>query len=167
MWTCRIRIVAQFYSINVDASLYYFHGGMQDNGSWRGLNRVCWSRGVRNVYWEKIRFGDGFDMVPDSENSRYSYSIWKCGNLMRYIAKTGDFEYIRPKPDSVTDPTEGQFYFNWNAAVAQSLHDPNTVYYGSQHVHRSTKTLGRSSPGPDTNNPERQKLRQRAASRKT
>jgi hypothetical protein len=47
------------------------------------------------------------------------------------------------KPGSLTDPTEEPFHFNWNAAIAQSTHDPNTVYYGSQHVHRSTKTPGR------------------------
>jgi hypothetical protein len=130
---------------------------MQDNGSWRGPNRVYRYGGVRNVYWEKVGFGDGFDVVPDPENPRYGYSMWQGGNLMRYDAETGGFEYIRPQPDSVIDPTEKQLRFNWNAAVAQSPHDPNTVYYGSQHVHRSTDE-GNSwtaiSPDLTTDNPE-------------
>lgn len=150
--------VSQFYHINVDNGFpYYIYGGMQDNGSWRGPNRVYRSRGVRNVYWEKIGFGDGFDVVPDPENPRYGYSMWQGGNLMRYDAETGGFEYIRPQPDSVIDPTERQLRFNWNAAVAQSPHDPNTVYYGSQHVHKSTDE-GNSwtaiSPDLTTDNPE-------------
>ena len=131
--------LAQYYHINVDNAFpYNVYGGMQDNGSWKGPNRVYRSGGVRNAYWSKVGFGDGFDVVPDPENPRYGYSMWQGGNLMRYDAETGGFEYMRPQPDSVIDPTEKQLRFNWNAAVAQSPHDPNTVYYGSQHVHRST-----------------------------
>ena len=131
--------LAQYYHINVDNAFpYHIYGGMQDNGSWRGPNRVYRSGGVRNVYWEKVGFGDGFDVVPDPENPRYGYSMWQGGNLMRYDAETGGFEYIRPQPDSVINPKEKQLRYNWNAAVAQSPHDPNTVYYGSQHVHKST-----------------------------
>ena len=131
--------VSQYYHIDVDNAFpYHVYGGMQDNGSWRGPNRVYRSGGVRNVYWEKIGFGDGFDVVPDPENPRYGYSMWQGGNLMRYDAETGGFEYIRPQPDSVTNPKKKQLRYNWNAAVAQSPHDPNAVYYGSQHVHKST-----------------------------
>ena len=131
--------LAQYYHINVDNAFpYHIYGGMQDNGSWRGPNRVYRSGGVRNVYWEKVGFGDGFDVMPDPENPRYGYSMWQGGNLMRYDAETGGFEYIRPQPDSVINPKEKQLRYNWNAAVAQSPHDPNTVYYGSQHVHKST-----------------------------
>jgi photosystem II stability/assembly factor-like uncharacterized protein len=135
--------LAQYYHINVDNAFpYRIYGGMQDNGSWRGPNRVYRSGGVRNAYWEKVGFGDGFDVVPDPENPRYGYSMWQGGNLMRYDAETGGFEYSRPQPDSVIDPTEKQLRFNWNAAIAQSPHDPNTVYYGSQHVHKSTDEGG-------------------------
>jgi len=153
--------LAQYYHINVDNAFpYNVYGGMQDNGSWRGPNRVYRDRGVRNVYWEKIGFGDGFDVVPDPENPRYGYSMWQGGNLMRYDAETGGFEYIRPQPDSVIDPRERQLRFNWNAAIAQSPHDPNTVYYGSQHVHRSTdegETWTAVSPDLTTDNPEWQR----------
>jgi len=153
--------VAQFYHINVDHDFpYHVYGGMQDNGSWKGPNRVYRSGGVRNVYWTKVGFGDGFDVVPDPENPRYGYAMWQGGNLMRYDAKTGGFEYIRPQPDSVIVPTEKQLRFNWNAALATSPHDPNTVYYGSQHVHKSTDE-GNSwqviSPDLTTDNPEWQK----------
>ena len=131
--------LAQYYHINVDNAFpYHVYGGMQDNGSWRGPNRVYRGGGVRNVDWETGGFGDGFDVVPDPDNPRYGYAMWQGGYLMRYDAETGGFEYIRPQPDSVLNPTEKQLRFNWNAAVAQSPHDPNTVYYGSQHVHKST-----------------------------
>jgi len=153
--------VSQFYHINVDNAFpYHVYGGMQDNGSWKGPNRVYRSGGVRNAYWSKVGFGDGFDVVPDPENPRYGYSMWQGGNLMRFDAETGGFEYIRPQPDSVIDPTEKQMRYNWNAAIAQSPHDPNTVYYGSRKVHKSTNQGDRwttISPDLSTDNPEWQR----------
>ncbi|MFB6098000.1 MAG: WD40/YVTN/BNR-like repeat-containing protein, partial [Salinibacter sp.] len=99
--------LAQFYHINVDDAFpYHVYGGMQDNGSWRGPNRVYRGGGVRNVYWNKIGYGDGFDVVPDPQNPRFGYSMWQGGNLLRYDVKTGGMELIRPQPDSVTDPTK-------------------------------------------------------------
>ena len=64
--------VAQFYHISVDNEFpYNVYGGMQDNGSWRGPSYVWKTQGIRNSYWQEIAFGDGFDVVPDPDDSRY------------------------------------------------------------------------------------------------
>lgn len=148
--------VAQFYHINVDMETpYNVYGGMQDNGSWRGPSQVWRSGGILNSYWEEVSFGDGFDVVPDPADSRYGYSMWQGGNLLRYDLHTGNIKYIRPvNPEGVT------LRFNWNAGIAADPFDAATIYYGSQLLHKSTDrgdTWKIISPDLTSNDPEKQK----------
>ena len=149
--------VAQFYHINVDLEYpYNVYGGMQDNGSWRGPAYVWKAQGIRNSYWQEISFGDGFDVVPDLENSQYGYSMSQQGYVSRYDWKTGNNYSVRPTPEDKTT----ELRFNWNAAIAQDPFDSGTVYFGSQFVHKSTdKGLNWKIISPDltTNDPEKQK----------
>ncbi|MEO0330746.1 MAG: hypothetical protein AAF223_03530, partial [Bacteroidota bacterium] len=148
--------LAQFYHINYDMEQpYHVMGGMQDNGSWRGPAYVWRAGGIRNAYWEEVAFGDGFDVVPDSSDSRYLYAMWQGGNLQRVDLETGSNAYIKPQhPD-------GKFLrFNWNAAIAHDPFDDQTIYYGSQFVHKSTdrgETWEIISPDLTTDDPEKQK----------
>lgn len=149
--------VAQFYHISVDNEYpYNVYGGMQDNGSWRGPAYVWRQQGIRNSYWQEITFGDGFDVIPDKDDSRYGYSMSQRGFVSRYDWKTGNNYTVRPTPpDAAT-----RLRFNWNAAIGQDPFDNNTVYFGSQFVHKSTdKGLSWEVISPDltTNDPEKQK----------
>ena len=149
--------VAQFYHINVDNEYpYNVYGGMQDNGSWRGPAYVWRAQGIRNSYWQEIAFGDGFDVVPDKDDSQYGYAMSQQGFVSRYDWKTGNNYIVRPTPpDAAT-----KLRFNWNAAIGQDPFDNSTVYFGSQFVHKSTdKGLTWSVISPDltTNDPEKLK----------
>ena len=97
--------VAQFYHINVDNEYpYNVYGGMQDNGSWRGPAYVWKDQGIRNSYWQEISFGDGFDVVPDKDDSRYGWTMSQQGYVSRYDWKTGNNYSVQPThPDGVTD----------------------------------------------------------------
>lgn len=148
--------LGQFYHINVDNDWpYHVYGGMQDNGSWQGPAYVSKRGGIRNSYWQESVFGDGFDVVPDPENSRFGYAMWQGGNLNRYDLETGQTVYIRP-----THPKGETLRFNWNAAIAQDPFNPAVIYYGSQYVHRSPDR-GNSwqiiSPDLTTNDTSKQK----------
>ena len=149
--------VAQFYHISVDNEFpYNVYGGMQDNGSWRGPAYVWKAQGIRNSYWQEIAFGDGFDVVPDPDDSRYGYAMSQQGYVGRYDYVTGNDYLVRPTPPDDTT----RLRFNWNAAIAQDPYDNSTVYFGSQFVHKSTdKGLTWSVISPDltTNDPEKQK----------
>jgi len=149
--------VGQFYHINVDNEFpYNLYGGMQDNGSWVGPSYVFNGEGIRNSDWQELSFGDGFDVAPIPGDSRYGYTMSQQGNVSRYDRVSGYNKVVRPtSPDTATD-----LRFNWNAPVAIDPHDPNGVYYGSQHLHYS------SNRGDDweilsgdltTNDPEKQK----------
>ena len=149
--------VAQFYHINVDNEYpYNVYGGMQDNGSWRGPAYVWKAQGIRNSYWQEIAFGDGFDVVPDKDNSRFGYAMSQQGNVSRYDWQTGNNYGVRPthpNPDVI-------LRFNWNAAIGQDPFDNSMVYFGSQFVHKS-KDKGLTweviSPDLTTNDPAKQK----------
>jgi len=149
--------VAQFYHIAIDNEFpYNVYGGMQDNGSWRGPAYVWKRQGIRNSYWQEISFGDGFDVVPDVEDSRYGYTMSQQGFVQRYDHITGNNYIIRPTPPDA----EIKLRFNWNAAIGQDPFDNSTVYFGSQFVHKSTNkglTWEVISPDLTTNDPEKQK----------
>lgn len=149
--------VAQFYHINVDNEIpYNVYGGMQDNGSWRGPAYVWRDQGIRNSYWQEISFGDGFDVVPDRDDSRYGWSMSQQGYVSRYDWKTGNNYTVRP-----THPNPDiALRFNWNAAINIDSNENNTLYFGSQFVHKSTdkgETWRIISPDLTTNDPEKLK----------
>ncbi len=149
--------VAQFYHINIDQEYpYNVYGGMQDNGSWRGPAYVWREQGIRNGYWQEITFGDGFDVIPDPDDARYGYSMSQQGFVSRYDWQTGNNYLVRPTP-----PNDSTILrFNWNAGIGQDPFDNNTVYFGSQFVHRSRdKGLSWEIISPDltTNDPAKQK----------
>jgi photosystem II stability/assembly factor-like uncharacterized protein len=149
--------VAQFYHISTDNEFpYNVYGGMQDNGSWRGPAYVWKTQGIRNSYWQEIAFGDGFDVVPDPDDSQYGYAMSQQGNVSRYDWKTGNNYTIRP-----THPNPKiKLRFNWNAAIGQDPFDNSVVYFGSQFVHKSLDkglTWDIISPDLTSNDPLKQK----------
>jgi photosystem II stability/assembly factor-like uncharacterized protein len=149
--------VAQFYHISVDNEYpYNVYGGMQDNGSWRGPAYVWRAQGIRNSYWQEISFGDGFDVVPDRDDSRYGWTMSQQGFVSRYDWQTGNNYVVRPThPDA-----DVKMRFNWNSAINIDPFNNNTIYFGSQFVHKSTDkglTWQIISEDLTTNDPEKLK----------
>ncbi len=147
--------LGQFYHIRVDNEVpYNIYGGLQDNGSWRGPSQVWRRKGIRNLYWNRIGTGDGFDAMPDPLDSRYGYSLSQGANLNRFDLQTGLRTSIKPYL-----PTDAPLRYHWNAALAINPHDQKTIYLGSQYVLKSSDH-GHSwtviSPDLTTDNPEKQ-----------
>ena len=125
--------VAQFYHINYDMEIpYNIGGGMQDNGSWVGPSSIWKRGGIRNYDWREVMFGDGFDMVFKKDDSRYLWSMSQGGFLGYVDQETGYTSFAKPlHPDGI------ELRFNWNAALAQNPFDNESIYFGSQFVHKS------------------------------
>jgi len=123
--------VGQFYHVNIDNDWpYNVYGGMQDNGSWIGPSMVMKRGGIRNYDFQELFFGDGFDVVPYPDDSRYGWAMSQGGNVGFYDRETGDVKSAKPAhPDGET------LRFNWNAAIAQDPENPCGVYFGSQYIH--------------------------------
>lgn len=147
--------LGQFYHIRVDNEIpFNIYGGMQDNGSWRGPSAVWRRKGIRNLYWNRIGYGDGFDAMPDPTDARFGYSNLQQGSLLRYDLETGAIQSLKPFLEDGT-----KLRFNWNAAMASDPFDGNTLYYGSQFVLKSRdkgQTWEKISPDLTTNDPEKQ-----------
>ncbi|HEX2224247.1 MAG TPA: hypothetical protein VHN15_08570 [Thermoanaerobaculia bacterium] len=154
--------ISQYYHVSVDMDTpYNIYGGLQDNGSWRGPSSVWESGGIRNHHWQRIGFGDGFDARPLATDSLEGYSMSQGGNLLRWNLRSGEIRGIRP-PEVNTDDYNERLRFNWNAALGVDPFEPDTLYYGSQYVHKSTDR-GESwtviSPDLTTNRREWQSVR--------
>ncbi|MEM9528962.1 MAG: hypothetical protein AAGA31_20290, partial [Bacteroidota bacterium] len=87
---------------------------------------------------------------------RFGYGTSQNGDLYRYDKVSGYYVSIQPPA-----PQDTTLRFNWNAAFARDPFDDNTVYSGSQFVHKSTDegaTWTIISPDLSTDNPEHQQL---------
>ncbi|MCC9138443.1 hypothetical protein ACFSKU_12740 [Pontibacter silvestris] len=149
--------VGQFYHINVDNEVpYNIYGGLQDNGSWAGPAYTFYNGGIRNSHWQALILADGFDVMPDPEDARYGYAMSQGGNIVRYDKVTGGASFVKP---TVADANT-LVRFNWNTGIAQDPFDKNTIYAGSQFVHKSTDkgmTWKTISGDLTLNNPEHHK----------
>jgi photosystem II stability/assembly factor-like uncharacterized protein len=148
--------VGQFYHVRLDNAVpYNVYGGLQDNGSWKGPSNVWEQSGIRNHHWSEVGGGDGFDTVPDPNDPLRGYAMSQEGHLLRWDLHTGERKDIRPAGPNGEEPR-----FNWNAGIAIDPFDPNTLYFGSQWLHKSTDR-GDSwtiiSPDLTSNNPAWQK----------
>lgn len=148
--------LAQYYHVRVDDETpYNVYGGLQDNGSWRGPAEVWENGGIRNHHWQEVAFGDGFDTVPIPGDARRGYAMSQEGYVERWDLDTGESFSIRPAPEG-----DEPLRFNWNAAIEVDPFDPDTVYFGSQLVHRSRdrgETWETISPDLTTDDPEWQR----------
>jgi photosystem II stability/assembly factor-like uncharacterized protein len=145
--------LSQFYHVRYDLETpYNLFGGLQDNGSWRGP-AYTWEAGpIQNHHWIETHFGDGFDSMPDGENSDRGWALSQEGYLVRFDLATGMRKLVRP----ASAAGQPALRFHWNTALAQDPFDVATIYTGSQFVHRSTDrgdTWTVISPDLTTNDP--------------
>jgi hypothetical protein len=106
--------------------------------------------------WQEVMFGDGFDVMPDPDDTRFGYAMSQQGYLGRYDSELGSGYSIKPTaPDMET-----KLRFHWNSPIEQDPFDNNTIYYGSQFLHKSTDkglTWEIISPDLTTNDTTKQK----------
>ena len=119
-----------------------------------GLSR---SRGgIINTYWEFLMGGDGFEVLPAWGDPSTCYAMSQQGNIRRLNLETGGSVDIKPtKADDV------ELRFHWNSAIAQDPFEKNTIYFGSQFVHKSTDrgdSWSFISPDLTTNDSSKQKF---------
>jgi photosystem II stability/assembly factor-like uncharacterized protein len=115
----------QFYAIEIDYSNpQRLYGGTQDNGTLRTPT------GAEDD-WEMIFGGDGFYCNVDPTNSDIIYVEYQYGNLY----KSTDFGYSW---DWAMDGIDSNDRTNWSTPVVLDPSDPQTLYYCSHRVYRST-----------------------------
>ena len=176
-WT-RLRLAnAQMYHVTVDNQVpYNVYGNKQDGPSYRGPSN---SRGggfggggggtprIQRSAWHGVLGGESGWATPDPVNPNI---IWSSasgsgsvgGIVVRYELDKRQGRNVEVWPDQANGvPADLKYRFNWTMPLTISPHDPNTIYVGSQHVHRTTNG-GQSweviSPDLSTNDKSRQQF---------
>lgn len=125
---------AQFYAIGVDTrSPYTVYGGTQDNGSWAIPSRSTTNVPVGQDDTIRVGGGDGFYVHVDPQDQNIVYAESQFGALGRLDLSTGQRTSIRPRAEKGSPALR----FNWMSPLEISPHNPQTIYFGSQYVHRS------------------------------
>jgi photosystem II stability/assembly factor-like uncharacterized protein len=149
--------LAQFYAVGIDhRTPYTIYGGLQDNGTWGFPVQPAEQRGLMAEDAFRIGGGDGFYVVVDPENADIVYCESQFGGMTRIDRSTGARNGIKPKAAKGSQPLR----FNWMTPLVLSPHAAQTIYTGSQYLHRSRnrgddwQTI---SPDLTTNDPEKKK----------
>ncbi|PHI20462.1 glycosyl hydrolase [Lewinellaceae bacterium SD302] len=130
--------VGQFYSVAVDnhPDGYRVYGGLQDNGVWRGPHDYEPSEGWHQYGkypYQSVMGGDGMQVQVDPRDNETLYTGYQFGNYFRINPKNEERKYITPKHELGQRP----YRWNWQAPIHLSIHLPDVVYFGSNHLHRS------------------------------
>ena len=130
---------AQFYHvITDDAFPYRVYGAQQDNSTVGIASRTDGS-GIDRTDWYPVGGGESGFIAPKPGDSEIVYAGSYDGYLTRLDHRTGQERNINPYPDNPMGwGAEGATYrFQWTFPIVVSPHDPNTVYAGSNVLHRS------------------------------
>lgn len=127
--------ISQFYGVAVDMSKpYRVYGGLQDNGTWSGPSRTDSAEGVTLADWVRLLGADGFQCQTDPTDPNTVYCESQYGRPRRVDLRTGATTNIQPQPAKDAPA----YRFNWNTPILVSPHNPRTIYYGGNHLFRST-----------------------------
>ncbi|HET9425674.1 MAG TPA: hypothetical protein VFO55_09910 [Gemmatimonadaceae bacterium] len=169
-WYRQRLLNAQIYHVTVDNEIpYNVLGNKQDEPSYRGPSnsRVMGGRsaGISRGMWHSVGGGESGWATPDPTNSKLIWSTASGsgmvgGIVVRFDENRRQVRNVEVWPHQSNGPAEGVRYrFVWDAPLLISPHDNNTLYVGSQHVHR-TQNGGQSweviSPDLTLNDKSRQ-----------
>jgi photosystem II stability/assembly factor-like uncharacterized protein len=128
--------LGQFYEVAYDFQKpYRVCGGLQDNYSWCGPSSTAQTVGIGNSDWITVQGGDGFYNRIDPVDPNIIYAESQDGSLSRRDLKTSESKSIRPEEPNDQAP---RYRFQWNSPLLISAHDHNTIYYGGNHLFKST-----------------------------
>ena len=146
---------AQMYHVTVDNAVpYNVLGNKQDEPTYRGPSnsRILGVRGINHIpraMWHHVGGGESGWATPDPTDpnivwSSASGSGMVGGIVVRYEEERRQYRAVEVWPEQSRGAASGVRYrFVWDAPVHISPHDNETVYVGSQHVHR-TRNRGQS-----------------------
>jgi photosystem II stability/assembly factor-like uncharacterized protein len=142
----RIRLPnAQMYHVTVDNQIpYYVYGNKQDGPSYRGPSNSRTGGSIPRAMWHTVAGGESGWATPDPVDPNL---IWSSasgsgtvgGIVWRYEESRRQGRNVEVWPDQANGvPANLKYRFNWTMPLTISPHDRNTLYVGSQHVHRTS-----------------------------
>lgn len=134
--------IAQMYHVAVDNQIpYYVYGGRQDGSAYKGPSVNPGGRfGRSRSLWESTAGGECGFVIPDPVDHNIVWGGNYNAMLERADYHTGHIRTAMVWPESLygSPASDVKYRFNWTFPIAISPHDHNTVYVGSQYVHKTT-----------------------------
>ncbi len=156
--------IAQMYHAHVDDRIpYYVYGNRQDGPSVRAPSNTLAGGSIAIGEWRSVGGCEVGFAVPDTVDHRTVWTGCYDGTLSLHDLETRLSRSVTVWPLGIESwPGEDMEYrWQWTFPIEMSPHDHNTVYVGSQYVHRTTDR-GQSweviSPDLTTDDPELQRL---------
>ncbi len=153
---------AQMYHVFTDNAVpYNLYGNRQDGPSSVGPSNTLTGGPIPIGAWRSVGGCESGFAVPDTVTNDVAWSGCYEGILDRHELSTGVTRTVSVWPDNPEGwgAAELRYRFQWTFPIHISPHDHETVYVGSQHVHR-TRNGGQSweviSPDLTTNDKSRQ-----------
>jgi photosystem II stability/assembly factor-like uncharacterized protein len=154
-WLRQQLPVAQMYHVAVDDQIpYNVYGNRQDGPSTRGPSHSRLAPGyltetrpgpIPRGMWHSVGGSESGWAVPDPVDPNI---VWSSGTgygsiggaVDRFDLRTRQGRRVEVWPDATIGwpAADLKFRFNWTFPVVISPHDHETIYVGSQHVHRTT-----------------------------
>ncbi len=144
----RVRLPnAQIYHVTTDNQIpYNVYGNKQDGPSYRGPSnsRLGQQGRIPRALWHGVLGGESGWATPDPEDPNIVWSSASGsgsvgGIVVRYEESRRQGRNVEVWPEQANGvPADLKYRFNWTMPLTLSPHDRNTVYVGSQHVHRTS-----------------------------
>ncbi len=156
--------LAQMYHATVDDRIPYFvYGNRQDGPSARGPSNNKTGGNIPRGDWCSVGGGESGWATPDPVDTNIVWSSASgfgsvSGIVTKLDLRTGVTQYTEIWPEAAIggSAADAKYRFVWTFPLTISPHDHNTVYVGSQHVHRTTdggKSWSVISPDLSRNDP--------------
>ena len=132
--------IAQMYHVYTDNAVpYNLYGNRQDGGSSRGPSNTLTFGSIPLGAWKSVGGCESGFAVPDTVTNDIVWSGCYEGMLDRHQISTGITRTVSVWPDNPEGWAAGdlRYRLQWTFPVHISPHDNETVYVGSQHVHRT------------------------------
>jgi photosystem II stability/assembly factor-like uncharacterized protein len=140
-WYRPLLPIAQMYHVFTDTRVpYNLYGNRQDGPSSGGPSNTLSGGSIPIGAWRSVGGCESGFAVPDTVTNDVVWSGCYEGILDRHELSTGITRTVSVWPDNPEGwaAADVRYRFQWTFPIHISPHDNNTVYVGSQHVHRTT-----------------------------
>ncbi|HSG09488.1 MAG TPA: hypothetical protein VLA36_14095 [Longimicrobiales bacterium] len=137
--------IAQMYHVHTDMEIpYNVYGNRQDGYSYSAPSNSR-SFGIVEGNWHSVGGCESGFAIPDTAGVNEVWSGCYDGGLELYDPRTQQARNVRIWPEASYGwpPADLRYRWHWTFPIVISTHDHNTVYVGSQYVHR-TRDKGQS-----------------------
>ena len=139
-WYSPFLPIAQMYHVFTDNAVpYNLYGNRQDGPSAGGPSNTLTGGAIPIGAWSSVGGCESGFAVPDTVTNDVVWSGCFEGILGRHDLSTGTTRTVSVWPDNPEGwaARDLRYRFNWTFPIHISPHDNETVYVGSQHVHRT------------------------------